>query len=151
MPGMARMLRQLVQKNLSLGVVSNAQFFTPLLFEAFFPGGLPALGIPERFCTWSWKHGIAKPSSDFFQIAIERIKKEHLCRPKEILVVGNDMLNDVSAASRLGCSTVLFAGDTRSLRLRENDCECRKTKPDAIITHLDQLGRIIHAPMNKSI
>jgi putative hydrolase of the HAD superfamily len=146
MPGMARMLRQLVQKNLSLGVVSNAQFFTPLLFEAFFPGGLPGLGIHERLSTWSWKHGIAKPSPDFFQLAIDRIQREHSCRTKDILMVGNDMLNDVSVASRLGCSTVLFAGDARSLRMRENDRECRKTEPDAIITHLDQLDRIIHTP-----
>ena len=34
---------------------------------------------------------------------------------------------------------VLFAGDRRSLRLREGDARCRDCRPDAVITQLDQL------------
>ena len=39
--------------------------------------------------------------------------------PGEVLYVGNDMLNDVYAAGQVGFRTALFAGDQRSLRMRQ--------------------------------
>jgi putative hydrolase of the HAD superfamily len=53
------------------------------------------------------------------------------------------MLNDVYCANKAGCQTILFAGDKRSLRMRENDERCLAIKPDAVITSLAQLSEII--------
>ena len=143
MPGTARVLRRLGAAGIHLGVVSNAQFFTPLIFEAFFPGGLSTLGIQRSLCAWSWKCGAAKPSTTLFRFAMDRLQEVCPCTPSEILVVGNDMLNDVATAARLGCRTALFAGDARSLRTRESHPDCHGVRPDAVITRLEQLTRIL--------
>ena len=55
------------------------------------------------------------------------------------LYLGNDMLNDIYPAQKVGFKTALFAGDARSLRLREDDPGCKNLSPDIIITDLIQL------------
>ena len=64
-----------------------------------------------------------------FELAREKLANIGL-RAEDILYVGNDMLNDVWAANRCGFLTALFAGDQRSLRLREDDDQIRGIKPD---------------------
>ena len=58
-------------------------------------------------------------------------------------MVGNDLLNDIAAAARCGCRTALFAGDTRSLRLRTDNLECARLKPDCVISDLQQLKTVL--------
>jgi len=53
--------------------------------------------------------------------------------------VGNDMLNDIMPAAKLGWQTTLFAGDQRSLRLRRDREECRMVRPHLVISDLRQL------------
>ncbi|MGD8667822.1 MAG: hypothetical protein PVI58_17580, partial [Desulfobacterales bacterium] len=55
------------------------------------------------------------------------------------LVVGNDMLNDIYPAKKMGFQTALFAGDARSLRLRKDDPRCHDLRADLILTDLEQL------------
>ena len=59
--------------------------------------------------------------------------------PDETVYVGNDMLNDIGPAHKVGFRTALFAGDARSLRRRENDPVCAGVKPDFIVSHLQQV------------
>jgi putative hydrolase of the HAD superfamily len=59
--------------------------------------------------------------------------------PSEAIYVGNDMLNDVWAASQAGFRTAWFAGDARSCRRREDDPRCRSLRPDLVLTSLLQL------------
>jgi putative hydrolase of the HAD superfamily len=49
------------------------------------------------------------------------------------------MLNDMLPAYAEGFQTALFAGDKRSLRLREDDPRCKNLSPDLVITDLRQL------------
>ncbi len=49
------------------------------------------------------------------------------------------MLNDIYPAKKAGFNTALFAGDTRSLRLRKDVAECKTLSPDIVITDLIQL------------
>jgi putative hydrolase of the HAD superfamily len=65
--------------------------------------------------------------------------------PDQVLYVGNDMRNDICPAAATGFHTALFAGDKRSLRLREDDRKCARTRPDIIITDLMQLLENIRA------
>jgi putative hydrolase of the HAD superfamily len=54
------------------------------------------------------------------------------------------MLNDIYPAQQLGFKTALFAGDTRSLRLRTDDSRCSNLSTDLVLTDLEQLiGHII--------
>jgi putative hydrolase of the HAD superfamily len=56
-----------------------------------------------------------------------------------VLYIGNDMLNDIYPAKMAGFKTALFAGDARSLRLRENHPKCQNLYADLVITDLVQV------------
>ncbi len=143
MPGSREIILELKERGLALGIVSNAQFYTPLLFSAFFGQTVEELGFDAECSIWSYKELKAKPAADLFPKAGKFLKLNHGVDLSETVYVGNDMLNDVYTAKQAGCKTVLFAGDKRSLRLRENDPRCIDLKPDAVITALDQLPDII--------
>jgi putative hydrolase of the HAD superfamily len=61
----------------------------------------------------------------------------------EILFIGNDMFRDIYPAQMAGFKTALFAGDTKSLRLRQERSELKKITPDFIVTDLRQILNII--------
>ena len=143
MPGAEDVLSSLHQRRKKLGIVSNAQFYTPLLFEAFFGKPLAELGFDLPLCAWSYQAREAKPSVGLFEGPLARLQSEHGIAPENVLYVGNDMLNDILPASQLGCRTCLFAGDVRSLRLREDDERCGSLAPDFIISDLSTLVEAI--------
>ncbi len=143
MPGAKETLLRLKSRGIKMGIVSNAQFYTPPLFPAFFGIPLEELGFDPDCCIWSFKELKAKPSRELFPKAGKFLMQNHGISLSETVYVGNDMLNDMYTASEAGCKTVLFAGDKRSLRLRENDERCTNLKPDAVITSLNQLADLI--------
>ncbi|MFO1491262.1 MAG: HAD family hydrolase [Kiritimatiellia bacterium] len=140
MPGAAGMLRALRGQGVLLGIVSNAQFFTPPLFEALMGSDATALGFEAGACAWSYQSGRAKPSPHLFHRAMDAWVRRGI-RPGEILMVGNDMRNDVLAAAACGMRTALFAGDARSLRLRGRSTV--ETPPDLVLTELEQLPPLL--------
>ena len=79
-----------------------------------------------------------KPSTALYKEIAQTIATQDLS-PAEVLFVGNDMRNDIWPASQVGMKTALFAGDQRSLRLREDDPRVSDTVPDIVITELSQL------------
>ena len=141
MPGFPEIVGTLKAGGLRIGIVSNAQFYTPLILEALAGKSLEDLGFEPPLCAWSYRLRRSKPSPRVFEGPLSQLAADGI-PPSEILYVGNDMLNDVSAASLAGCRTALFAGDRRSLRLREGD-ERADAEPDMVVTELGQLARII--------
>lgn len=137
-PGWREVVEDLRQRGVHLGIASNAQFYTPLLFPALMGAEASALGFRPDLCVYSFEHGAAKPSATPFRILGERFLRLGTA-PAETICVGNDMLNDIAAAASAGFRTALFAGDARSLRMRENDPRCRDIGPDAVVTHPAQL------------
>lgn len=140
MPGAIACLRAL-HSRAALGIVSNAQFSTPLIMDEQLGPSFRNL-VPQDCCLWSYQYGRAKPSKELFEIAAERFASLGISR-SACLFVGNDMLNDIWAAAACGWRTALFAGDARSLRMRENDERCRNLRPDLIITALAQLPPLL--------
>ena len=143
MPGMSQLLDSLVDRDLPLGIVSNAQFYTPLTLEALTGRRLEDLGFDPGLCAWSWRLREAKPSPSLFRGVLRRLAKRYGIAPHQVLYVGNDMLKDIVPAHALGLGTVLFAGDRRSLRLREGDPRVAGVAPDRVITHLNQLPGLL--------
>ena len=142
MPGLDRTLAKLRTGSLALGIVSNAQFYTPIIFEAL-TGSVPEeAGFLPDLCAWSYLLGEAKPSPALFAPVGEALRSRGI-KPREAVYVGNDMLNDVATARQAGMKTVLFAGDRRSLRMRDKDPRCAGTRPDAVITELAQLPDLL--------
>ncbi|MDB4356853.1 HAD family hydrolase, partial [Akkermansiaceae bacterium] len=109
----------------TLGLISNAQFYTPLILEAL---NLPA---PDK-ALYSYKHRQSKPGSFLF----EQFLKDGP-PPEEILYIGNDRLSDIAPAHQAGMRTALFAGDLRSYRPRTDRTDL--PTPDAVITSLAEI------------
>jgi len=142
MPGMNEIITSLHGRGKMLGVVSNAQFYTPIVFEALSGANFKDLGFNPELMAFSWQHRAAKPSTRLFDPILAELDERGL-DPRRVLYVGNDMLNDIYAAMRCGFRTALFAGDKRSLRLRENNPNCVSIRPDMVITSLCQLEDMI--------
>ena len=138
MPNLLKSINFLHEKKISLGIISNAQFYTPILMEFFLKNDLVSMGFLDKLLFFSYKFGYAKPSDFLFKKAVEQLKILGI-EAKSVLYLGNDMLKDIYPAKRAGFQTALFAGDKRSLRLRKNDLRCKSIKPNLIITDLIQL------------
>ena len=139
MPDLMKVLTELCRRKIKLGIVSNAQFYTHLLFPAFFGQSFEEVGFDPEYCIWSYQLREAKPSIRLFQkCAMKMEEKDHI-QPGEVLYVGNDMLNDIWPATLEGFNSALFAGDRRSLHWREDDRRCQDLKPDIVINSLSQI------------
>jgi len=138
MPNLETLLSGCRKRGLTLGIISNAQFFSPLLFH-WFLGGLPeSIGFHPNLLFYSYRYGVAKPSPVLFGAAVSALKDQDI-GVAEVLYVGNDMLNDVYAGEQAGFQTALFAGDARSLRLRKDNERIEKISPDLVVTDLAQI------------
>jgi putative hydrolase of the HAD superfamily len=140
MPHLASMLSACRRKNLLMGIISNAQFYTPCLFNWFLNSDIEALGFDTGLLFYSYQHEIAKPSPTLFKMAAEQLASKGI-RPEAVLYIGNDMLNDIYPAGAIGFQTALFAGDRRSLRLRSDDPRCADLRPELVLTDLGQLAQ----------
>jgi putative hydrolase of the HAD superfamily len=138
MPHLAKMLSRLRHRKLALGMISNAQFYTPYLFKWFLRSDEATLGFNTNLIFYSYRFEMAKPSAMLFDMAAEKLKAIGI-QPAGVLYLGNDMLNDIYPARAAGFKTALFAGDQRSLRLRADDPRCQNLTPDLVITDLIQL------------
>jgi putative hydrolase of the HAD superfamily len=143
MPGLAELLAALRARGLVLGIVSNAQFYTPLMLELFLGASLDALGFDPDCCAWSYRLGEGKPSRDIYRQALAGLDARYGITPAEVLYIGNDMRNDVWPAAAVGLRTVLFAGDARSLRLRRDDPRVAAVVPERVVTALAQIERLL--------
>ncbi len=147
MPGMKEIIGWLYLKGVPMGIISNAQFYTPVMMNYFLSEKLLPVENVDFFeddlIAFSYKHLRAKPDQYLFDSISKVLKDKYKLYPGEVLFVGNDMYKDILPAKRTGFYAVLFAGDKRSLRLRENNPEVSNIIPDAVITHLEQLKKII--------
>ena len=139
MPGLRECLAGLAEKRLLLGIVSNAQFYTPRLFEALLGATPEELGFDPTLQYYSYQHGQAKPGLVLHQMAADSLADRGI-EPSEALYVGNDMLNDIYPASRVGFRSALFAGDARSLRRRDGDPRVEGITAELVLTGLAELN-----------
>ena len=122
-----------------LGIISNAQFYTPLILKSFMLEPF----FKSEICFWSYQYKIAKPSTKLYNIAADHILRYYGIPSKEILMVGNDMLNDIWTSQKIGFKGVLFAGDQTSLILHKTTKPIPSIPPENIITDFSQLSKIL--------
>lgn len=146
MPGLKQTLEEIRSKGYPMGIVSNAQFYTPVMMNFFLydqvKGDEFIDGFEKDISVFSYKILKGKPDTAVYRELLDPLKKRGIL-PGEVLFVGNDMLKDIYAAVKVGFKTCFFAGDLRAYRLRENHPEASKVKPDHIITELSQLNQIL--------
>lgn len=141
MPHLETCLEQIAFQK-KLGIISNAQFFTLDLFPAFLNKSRDEIGFDHQLELFSFEFGHAKPGMTLYDSAVERLAGIEIA-PEEVLYVGNDMLNDIMPAQKVGFRTALFAGDKRSLRWRANDLRVDEIEPEIIVTDLSQIPHCI--------
>jgi putative hydrolase of the HAD superfamily len=142
MPAATDLLRELSEKGFAMGIVSNAQVFTIRLMEDLLGTSLRGGGFDLDLCIFSNRFRQAKPGPRMFDVLREGLSRRGI-EPAEAVYVGNDMLNDVWAASVAGLKTAWFAGDRRSCRPRDDDPRCRSLRPDIVVTELMQLQKCL--------
>ncbi len=146
MPDFHRFMEVCRKLGVKLGLVSNAQFYTPLILEFFLENSLENAGFDPRLLFFSYKCGHAKPSRRMFDLAAAELVETGISR-ENVLYVGNDMLNDMAPAAAEGFKTALFAGDRRSLRMRENHPDIGGLRPDTTVVDLMRI--IDHVALRK--
>lgn len=147
MPDMNKIINLLVDKNIPVGIVSNAQFYTPIIMNKFISNEISdrenILPFDHDISVYSYKLLRSKPDTYLFETLKKQLIQKYNIEPNEALFVGNDMLKDVWTAKQVGFKTALFAGDQRSLRLRPDDKRCADLQPDIIINSLLELERVL--------
>ncbi len=137
MPAAKELLGQIADSNLVTGIVSNAQVFTEPLVEDLCGGPLESC-FDLDLCIFSYRYRQAKPGPRLFDALLGGLNRRGIAADQAVYV-GNDMLNDVWAASQAGLKTAWFAGDARSCRPRAGDPRCDGPGPDVVLTDLMQL------------
>lgn len=147
MPNMRAVLQELKCRKFPVGIVSNAQFYTPPIMNYFMTGEVSKQqyisGIDDDIAVYSFQLRRGKPDVFLYEQLAESLFVKYKIRPNEALFVGNDMKKDIMAAQVVGFKTALFAGDMRSLRMRDKDPVVQDVTPDHIITELSQVLEII--------
>jgi len=148
MPGMKELLEELSLQQYPLGIISNAQFYTPVILNFFLHESVSEREDVAPFdpdlTVFSYKHMRSKPDLYLFQLLKDQCCRKYGLFADEILFIGNDMFRDIYPAFLAGFKTALFAGDNKSLRLRRENPELKKIVPDFIITDLLQLLTILN-------
>ncbi len=147
MQGMMKLIEFYNQKQIPLGIVSNAQFYTPVMMNYFISGKVEGKDIVDGFdpdiSVFSYQLHTAKPDLNIFRAMLTSLKSKFSIHPEEAVFIGNDIYKDIFPAAACGMKTILFAGDRTSLRLRQDKEEVAQIQPDAIVTHLEQIFEII--------
>ncbi len=144
MPGVKKTLHYFKKLGIPQGIISNSQFYTPIVLEALTDSSLSELGFHPSLLHWSFEEQMKKPGLTFYRNYLKKLTTfNSTLKAEHVLYIGNDMLKDVWPAHTIGMKTALFAGDSRSLKWRREDPRCENLKPDLVITELSQLTDVI--------
>ena len=147
MPFMKDIILRLHERKIPLGIVSNAQFYTPLIMNYFLDRQIIDAEQVRYFdpdlSAFSYQEKLSKPNPALFEKPLAACRDKYRFESHEILFVGNDMLKDVYPSKKLGMRTALFAGDARSLRLREGTPELANVVPDYTLNSLEQITELV--------
>jgi putative hydrolase of the HAD superfamily len=140
-PGVVGALEKLKQNGMTLGIVSNAQFYTPIDLTLFIrdqTGGriddANELFDPD-LCFYSYEYNTAKPDLLLFQKLYDALY-EYQILPSQTVYVGNDLLIDIAPAQKAGMKTAFFSGDAQSSYLHGKENEII---PDITFTAWEEL------------
>ena len=138
--GVVDALQQLKKSGMKLGIVSNAQFYTPIDLSLFIREQseqlvdyLELFDIDLTF--YSYEYGVAKPNKLLFTKLFDALKEFEIL-PENTIFVGNDLVQDIEIAQSLGMKTALFTGNSGSLFLHD---KYGKVTPDIAFDSFSKL------------
>jgi putative hydrolase of the HAD superfamily len=113
-PRAFEVLTTLKQRGLRQGIISNAQFYTPIELSELLreeSGGVIRTYesiFDASLVFFSFDLGVVKPDSTGFRRAVKALTRENIM-PDDCVFVGNSPANDIVPARHVGFRTVLFA------------------------------------------
>lgn len=123
-PGVISALQQLKEQNIVLGILSNAQFYTPidltLLIRDQSNGKFDDYNelFDPDLTFYSFEYGVAKPNKLLFRKLYDSLY-EYQILPGQTVFVGNDLSLDIAPAMEAGMRTAFFSGDRESAFLHD--------------------------------
>lgn len=105
MPGVSDVLHRLVEADCVLGIASNSQPYTLREIDtAFAPANLSRNIFKPDFSFFSFENGYSKPDPHVFRLLTARLAA-HSILPKETLMIGDRLDNDIAPARAAGWQT----------------------------------------------
>jgi putative hydrolase of the HAD superfamily len=117
-PHAYEVLTTLQNRRLRQGIISNAQFYTPIELSTLLRhesnGAVCTYEsvFDPRLVFFSFELGVAKPEAAAFRPAIEALTRENIM-PDECVFIGDSLAHDIAPAQHLGFKTVLYSAVAR--------------------------------------
>jgi FMN phosphatase YigB (HAD superfamily) len=144
--GAAAALRRVRDRGLAQGLLADAQSFTELQLRRGLARQDDTVDPDQLFdgdlCFLSYEVRGRKPSERLFRRALAALEARGV-GAREALHVGSRLPLDLIPAKKLGMRTALFAGDRASLQAAPEQLKDRATRPDVLLTELEQLREVI--------
>jgi FMN phosphatase YigB (HAD superfamily) len=146
--GATAALRAVKDAGLVQGLLADGQCFTKVQLQR----GLTRQDANARLdelldadlCVLSTEVRGKKPSERLFKPALAALG-QHSITPAQVLHVASRMQQDLIPARRMGMRTALFAGDRGSLQATPEQLKDQTTRPDVLLTELQQITEVIGA------
>src|SRR5262249_12753449 len=147
-PGAAAALAHVKERGLAQGLLADAQCFTLVqlqrgLTQQHAAASLDSLVDPDLRML-SFEQRAKKPSERLFRQMLQLLHQRGI-EPNQVLHIGARMSADIVPARRCGMRTGLFAGDKGSLQASAKELKDAATRPDVLLTDLEQIKEIIPA------
>ncbi len=118
--GVVPALKALKEKNIRLGILSNAQFYTPIDLTLFIRDNSEDKELVDYLelfdtdlCFFSYEYGVAKPNQLLYRRLFDALYEAEIL-PAQTIFIGNDLSLDVKSAEEVGLKTALFTGNVNS-------------------------------------
>ncbi len=139
--GVVPTLKALKAQNIKLGILSNAQFYTPIDLSLFIRDQDEELvDYMELFepdlIFFSYENGVAKPNKMLYEKLFDALYEVNVL-PSETVFIGNDLAADIQATQEIGMKTALFTGNRGSTFMHDLD---GKVFPDIVFTSYEELA-----------
>ena len=141
-PGVVETIEELKRNNIVIGILSNAQFYTPVDLTLMLrdqSGGryddyLELFDIDLTF--YSYEYGVSKPNQLLFRRLYDALYEYHIL-PSQTIFIGNDLSVDIQPAQEAGMRTAFFAGDRETAFFHDLDGQ---VIPDITFKHWSELS-----------
>jgi FMN phosphatase YigB (HAD superfamily) len=145
-PGALDALRHVQAQGLTQGLLGDGQCFTEVQLQRGLAtqnegANLDALLDADlRFLSYEVR--ARKPSERLFRKVLEALESRGI-GAEEVLHIGSRLALDIAPARKIGMRTALFAGDKASLQASPEQLKDPASRPDVLLTALDQLREVI--------
>lgn len=147
-PGAAAALEYVRRCGLKQALLADAQCFTVMQLYRALKAHITINPMDPLFDaslqTLSFEKKSRKPSERLFNSLLATVEPLGIT-PEQVLHVGSRIDKDIAPARALGMRTALFAGDRESLQATPEQLKDPATRPDVLLTHLEQICEVVAA------